>query len=53
MEILMGSWLEHTKIAKDFALVYPVGHPKRKEIEDAANLITDELQSLKERENRK
>jgi hypothetical protein len=39
LEILQGSYWEHFKKGKNFALIYPVGHPKRDEIDKTLNEI--------------
>lgn len=47
LQILLASHLEHFKAAKDLALIYPIEHPKRKEIEVALNEIQSEINEIK------
>ena len=47
LQILEYSYLEHFKHAKDLALVLPIEHPKRKEIESELNKIVVEINKLK------
>lgn len=44
-EILTASYWEHFKTAKDYAMVYPIDHPKRKELEKAIQEIQARLNS--------
>lgn len=46
-EILQGSYMEHFKKAKELAMIYPVEHPKRKELETALSELSDKLQKLR------
>jgi len=39
LELLKAAYLEHFKFAKDLAMIYPINHPKRKEIEKELNNI--------------
>jgi hypothetical protein len=47
LQILEYNYLEHFKHAKDLALVLPIEHPKRKEIESELNKIILEINKLK------
>lgn len=47
LEILEQNYLEHFKYAKDLALVLPLNHPKRKEIDEEMNVMTCEINKLK------
>lgn len=47
LEILQMSYLEHFKTAKDLALSLPLGHPKRKLIEDEVNKIQQQIEEEK------
>ncbi len=51
LEILEGSYWEHHKIAKDFALILPIDHPKRKIIEKELNDIANQIKELKSKNN--
>ena len=37
LTILQYNYWEHFKVAKDLALVLPINHPRRKQVEDAMN----------------
>jgi len=50
LEILEGSYLEHFKMAKDFALILPIDNPKRKKIEKELNDISEQIRELKKKE---
>lgn len=43
-EILLFSYWEHFKAAKDLAQVYPLNHHKRKKVENEMNVIIGQLQ---------
>lgn len=45
--ILQYSYWEHYKMAKDLSFIFPIDHPKRKQIEDELNKISDKLNKLK------
>ncbi len=45
-EILLASYWEHFKYAKDLALIFPIGHSKRKEIENECNIILEQLKQF-------
>jgi len=47
LQILLASHLEHFKAAKDLALIYPIEHYKRKQVEKALNDIQAEINELK------
>jgi hypothetical protein len=47
LEILEGNYWEHYKFAKDMALVYPIDHPKRVEIEKTLNDLQYRINSIK------
>lgn len=47
LEILQCSYWEHFKCAKDLALIYPVEHKKRQEIDIELNKILNEINKLK------
>jgi hypothetical protein len=51
LQILLASHLEHFKAAKDLALIYPIEHKKRKQIETALNEIQNEINSLRNESN--
>ena len=42
-EILLASYWEHHKVAKELALIYPIDNPKRKRIEKELNIISEKL----------
>lgn len=42
-EILKASHLEHFKVAKELAHIYPVSHPKRLKIENECNNILNKI----------
>ena len=48
LEILEGSYLEHFKQAKDFALILPIDNPRRIKIEKEMNDISSEIRKLKQ-----
>lgn len=43
-ELLKASYWEHFKFAKDLALIYPVNHPKRINIENELSIIQKQLE---------
>jgi hypothetical protein len=43
MTILLLSYWEHFKAAKDLALVYPIDHPKRLAVEKELRILTEKL----------
>lgn len=47
-EILQGSYWEHFNKAKSMALIYPLEHPIRKELERELIKLTEKLQLIKE-----
>ncbi len=47
LQILEYNYLEHFKHAKDLALILPIEHPKRKEIEFELNKMVTEINKLK------
>jgi hypothetical protein len=47
LELLQYSYWEHFKQAKDLALVLPLNHPKRKEIEKELSEMLKKIQKLK------
>lgn len=47
LEILQYSYWEHHKAAKDLAMILPVGHPRRKQVEDEMNKLVEEIQKIK------
>lgn len=47
IEILEHNYWEHFKYAKDLALILPVNHPKRKEIDEEMNFMISEINKLK------
>lgn len=49
IEILLASYLEHFKAAKDLALIYPIDNPKRIKIEQELNNIQMEINLLNEK----
>lgn len=51
LQILEYNYLEHFKHAKDLALVFPIEHPKRKEIELELNNMVCEINKLKSVKN--
>jgi hypothetical protein len=42
-EILLLSYWEHFKAAKDLALIYPINHPKRLAIEAELKVLTEKI----------
>jgi hypothetical protein len=42
-EILLLSYWEHFKAAKDLALIYPLEHPKRVAIENELKILTQKI----------
>lgn len=53
LEILEGSYLEHFKQAKDFALILPMNNSRRLKIEKEMNEISSEIRNLKQYGNSK
>jgi hypothetical protein len=49
LEILEYSYWEHFKHAKDLALILPLEHPKRKEVEKELNQIQKQIKELKDK----
>lgn len=49
LEILEFNYWEHFKMAKDFALVYPLDHFKRKRIEEELSRLIVEINLLKKK----
>jgi hypothetical protein len=45
-EILLASYWEHHKAAKELALIYPIDNPKRKRIEDEMNVILNKIKQI-------
>ena len=45
-EILLTSYWEHHKAAKDLALIYPIDNPKRKRIEEEMNVILNKIKLI-------
>ena len=45
-QILLASYWEHHKTAKEFSLIYPIKHPKRLRIEKELNLLSNQLNKL-------
>ena len=43
LELLKASYLEHFKFAKDLAMILPIDHPKRKEVEKELNNIQQKI----------
>lgn len=52
LTILQYNYWEHFKAAKDLALVLPIDHPRRKQVDDAMNKISGELNELKNQEHK-
>jgi hypothetical protein len=46
-EILLASYYEHFKFAKELALIYPLDNPRRVKIEKEINTIQKKLEALK------
>ena len=46
-EILLASYWEHHKVFKEFALIYPIDHPKRVRISKEMNTISEKLKLIK------
>lgn len=42
-EILLLSYWEHFKAAKDLSLIYPIDHPKRVAIEAELKILTEKI----------
>ena len=51
IQLLMGSWLEHTKAAKDLSMVFGSNSEVVKSYIDQANKLTEEIKVLKNEEN--
>ncbi len=49
LEILEYSYWEHFKAAKDIALILPIDHPRRKEIEKSLNELQEQIKAIKEK----
>ncbi len=47
LQILKYSHLEHFKAAKDLALVLPIDHERRIEVEKELNVITTKISNIK------
>jgi hypothetical protein len=45
--ILNYSYWEHFKYAKDLALILPIDHPKRKQVENELNIILEKMNNVK------
>jgi len=45
-EILLASYYEHLKFAKDFAKYLPIDHPKRLRVENEINSIAQQLNQI-------
>lgn len=50
LQILEYNYWEHFKAAKDMAMVLPLNHPRRKEVERELNDIQEQIKILKESE---
>lgn len=48
--ILEYSYWEHFKAAKDIALILPIDHPRRKEIEKSLNELQEQIKAIKDKE---
>lgn len=46
IEILRSSHLEHFKLAKDLAMIYPVDHPRRRAIEKSMSEILNKIHNF-------
>lgn len=46
LEILKASYQEHFKHAKELSFILPVGHPKRKEVEEMMNELQKKIQDI-------
>jgi aminoglycoside phosphotransferase (APT) family kinase protein len=51
LEILQFSYFEHFKAAKDLAMVLPLGHPRRVEIEKSCAETLAEIHKIKGTQN--
>lgn len=47
LQILEYNYWEHFKHAKDLAMVLPVGHPKRLEVEKHLNELQEKISKMK------
>ena len=45
-EILLYNYWEHHKLAKELALVLPINHPRRLEVEKSLNEIQKQLEHI-------
>ena len=46
LEIMLANYWEHFKISKDLSLIYPVDHPRRKEVETSMAELQAEIHKL-------